>query len=211
MKSHEANVLNHPLVEHKLSLMREKTTETAKFRLLLREISLLLAYEVLRDLKLHEVEIETPMEPMKANKLEGKKLCFISILRAGNGLMEGMLDLVPSARVGHVGLYRDPKTLQPVEYYKKLPDRIEERLSVLVDPMLATGNSAVAAAQRLKEAGAKNIKFACLLAAPVGVDAFSEAHPDIPIYTAAIDRELNDHGYILPGLGDAGDRMYGTK
>jgi len=204
-------VLDHPLVIHKLSLMREKTTETAKFRLLLREISLLLAYEVLRDLKLHEVEIETPMEIMQTHKLEGKKLCFISILRAGNGLMEGMLDLVPSARVGHIGLYRDPETLQPVEYYKKLPDRIEERLCVLVDPMLATGNSAIAAAQRVKEAGARDIKFACLLSAPAGIQAFSEAHPDIPIYTAAIDRELNDHGYIMPGLGDAGDRMYGTK
>jgi uracil phosphoribosyltransferase len=211
MNPHKANVLNHPLVEHKLTLMREKTAATAKFRLLLREISLLLAYEVLRDLKLHEVEIETPLETMMANKLEGKKLCFISILRAGNGLMEGMLDLVPSARVGHVGLYRDPETLQPVEYYKKLPERIEERLCVLVDPMLATGNSAIAAAQRVKEAGGKNIKFACLLAAPEGIDAFSEAHPDIPIYTAAVDRELNDHGYIMPGLGDAGDRMYGTK
>ncbi len=211
MTAHNATVLNHPLVVHKLTLMREKTTETAKFRLLLREISLLLAYEVLRDLKLHEVEIETPLETMTANKLEGKKLCFISILRAGNGLMEGMLDLVPSARVGHIGLYRDPKTLHPVEYYKKLPDRVNERLCVLVDPMLATGNSAIVAAQRVKEAGAKNIKFACLLAAPEGIKAFSEAHPDIPIYTAAVDRELNDHGYIMPGLGDAGDRMYGTK
>jgi len=211
MTSLNANLLDHPLVVHKLSLMREKTTATAKFRLLLREISLLLAYEVLRDLKLHEIEIETPLETMTTQKLEGKKLCFISILRAGNGLMEGMLDLVPSARVGHVGLYRDPKSLQPVEYYKKLPDRINERLCVLVDPMLATGNSAIAAAQRVKEAGANNIKFACLLAAPEGIKAFSESHPDIPIYTAAIDRELNDHGYILPGLGDAGDRMYGTK
>jgi len=211
MSSYTANVLNHPLVEHKLSLMREKSTETAKFRLLLREISLLLAYEVLRDLRLHEVEIETPLESMKANKLEGKKLCFISILRAGNGLLEGMLDLVPSARVGHLGMYRDPETLNPVEYYMKLPDRIEERLCVLVDPMLATGNSAIAAAGRIKEAGAGNIKFACLLAAPEGLVAFGEAHPDIPIYTAAVDRELNDHGYILPGLGDAGDRIYGTK
>lgn len=211
MNSTQVTLLDHPLVVHKLTLMREKTTTTSKFRLLLREISLLMLYEVLRDLKLQEIEIETPLETMTARKLHGKKLCFISILRAGNGLMEGMLDLVPSARVGHVGLYRDPVTLQPVEYYKKLPERIEERLSVLVDPMLATGNSAIAAAQRVREAGARDIKYVCLLAAPEGIDAFSQAHPDIPIYTAAIDRALNDHGYIMPGLGDAGDRMYGTK
>lgn len=211
MSQSALTVLNHPLVEHKLTLMREKTTETAKFRVLLREISLLLAYEVLRDLRLHEVEIETPMETMTAHKLEGKKLCFVSILRAGNGLMEGMLDLVPSARVAHVGMYRDPKTLKPVEYYFKVPERIEERLCVVVDPMLATGNSAIAGVERIKQAGAKNIKFACLLAAPEGIKGFSEAHPDVPIYTAAVDRELNDHAYIMPGLGDAGDRMYGTK
>ncbi len=204
-------VLNHPLVEHKLSLMREKTTETAKFRILLREISLLLAYEVLRDLKLHDVEIETPLETMIARKLEGKKLCFVSILRAGNGLMEGMLDLVPSARVAHVGMYRDAETLEPVEYYFKVPEGIEKRLCVVVDPMLATGNSAIAGVERIKQAGAKDIKFACLLAAPEGIEAFSKAHPDVPIYTAAVDRQLNDHAYILPGLGDAGDRMYGTK
>ncbi len=211
MTTPECTVLDHPLVEHKLSLMRETTTETAKFRVLLREISLLLAYEVLRDLPLHEVEIQTPMETMTARKLEGKKLCFVSILRAGNGLMEGMLDLVPSARVAHVGMYRDAKSLEPVEYYFKVPERIEERLCVVVDPMLATGNSAIAGVERIKQAGAKDIKFACLLAAPEGVKAFADAHPDVPIYTAAIDRELNDHAYILPGLGDAGDRMYGTK
>lgn len=211
MSSQNLTILKHPLVEHKLTLMREKTTETAKFRLLLREISLLLAYEVLSDLKLHEVEIKTPMESMSAYKLEGKKLCFISILRAGNGLMEGMLDLVPSARVGHVGMYRDAKTLEPVEYYFKVPERISERLCVVVDPMLATGNSAIAGVERIKQAGAKDIKFACLLAAPEGIEAFQSAHPDVPIYTACVDRQLNDHAYILPGLGDAGDRMYGTK
>ncbi|NQV99559.1 MAG: uracil phosphoribosyltransferase [Rhodospirillales bacterium] len=211
MPTPNLTVLDHPLVEHKLSLMREKTTETAKFRLLLREISLLLAYEVLRDLKLHDVEIETPMETMVARKLEGKKLCFVSILRAGNGLMEGMLDLVPSARVAHVGMYRDAKTLEPVEYYFKVPEGLEERLCVVVDPMLATGNSAIAGVERIKQAGARDIKFVCLLAAPEGIEAFSKAHPDVPIYTAALDRELNDHAYILPGLGDAGDRMYGTK
>lgn len=204
-------VLDHPLVEHKLTIMRDKGTETAKFRILLREISLLLAYEVLRDLKLEDVEIETPIEPMTGRRLEGKKLCFISILRAGNGLMEGMLDLVPSARVGHVGLYRDPETLKPVEYYFKLPDNIAERVCVVVDPMLATGNSAIAAVEKIKGAGAENIRFACLVAAPEGVDAFTAAHADVPVVAAALDRGLNDHSYIVPGLGDAGDRMYGTK
>ncbi len=211
MSTQNLTILDHPLVEHKLTLMREVSTDTSTFRALLREISLLLAYEVLRDLKLHKVEIQTPLETMMANKLEGKKLCFISILRAGNGLMEGMLDLVPSARVGHVGMYRDAKTLEPVEYYFKVPDNISKRLCVVVDPMLATGNSAIAGVERIKQAGAKNIKFVCLLASPEGIKAFSEAHPDVPIYTAAVDRELNDHAYILPGLGDAGDRMYGTK
>lgn len=211
MSTSNLTVLSHPLVEHKLSLMREVTTDTSTFRALLREISLLLAYEVLRDLKLHKVKIQTPLETMMANKLEGKKLCFISILRAGNGLMEGMLDLVPSARVGHVGMYRDAKTLEPVEYYFKVPDNISERLCVVVDPMLATGNSAIAGVERIKQAGAKNIKFVCLLASPEGIEAFTTAHPDVPIFTAAVDRELNDHAYILPGLGDAGDRMYGTK
>lgn len=204
-------VVDHPLIRHKLTIMREATTTTSKFRMLLREISLLLAYEVLRDLECTTIEIDTPLERMQAPKLEGKKLCFVSILRAGNGLLDGMLDLVPSARVGHVGLYRDPKSLEPVEYYMKLPEHIGDRLCITVDPMLATGNSAAAAVQRLKDAGATRIKFVCLLAAPEGIATFTKAHPDVPVYTAAIDRELNDHGYIMPGLGDAGDRMYGTK
>ena len=204
-------IVDHPLVQHKLTLMRDVATPTSKFRQLLREISLLLAYEVCRDLETHQVDITTPLEVAALPKLEGKKLCFISILRAGNGLLDGMLDLVPSARVGHVGLYRDPVTLAPVEYYLKLPEHLDERLCVVVDPMLATGNSAAAAVQRIKDAGAKKIKFVCLLAAPEGLSAFAAGHPDVPIYTAAVDRELNDHAYILPGLGDAGDRMYGTK
>lgn len=209
----EANVtvVDHPLVQHKLTIMRDVGTPTSTFRQLLRELSLLLAYEVCRDLETELVEITTPLETFRAPKLEGKKLCFVSILRAGNGLLDGMLDLVPSARVGHIGLYRDPETLQPIEYYMKLPDKIEERLCVVVDPMLATGNSAVAAVQRLKDMGASRIKFVCLLAAPEGLKVFSEAHPDVPIFTASVDRELNDHGYIMPGLGDAGDRLYGTK
>ena len=211
MSHYNATIVKHPLIQHKLSIMRDVETPTAVFRQLLREISLLLAYEVCRDLETKEVDITTPLEVAKMQKLEGKKLCFISILRAGNGLLDGMLDLVPSARVGHVGLYRDPETLVPVEYYLKLPDKLEERLCVVVDPMLATGNSAAAGVQRIKDAGAKRIKFVCLLAAPEGLAAFSEQHPDVPIVTAAIDRELNDHAYILPGLGDAGDRMYGTK
>ena len=211
MAASNVTVVDHPLVQHKLSLMRDRKAETAKFRQLLREISLLLTYEVLRDLEIVLEDIDTPLERMAAPKLEGKKLCFVSILRAGNGLLDGMLDLVPSARVGHVGLYRDPKTLEPVEYYLKLPDQIEERLCIVVDPMLATGNSAVAAVNRLKDSGAKRIKFVCLLAAPEGLTVFAESHPDVPVFTAAIDRELNDHGYIMPGLGDAGDRMYGAK
>ena len=211
MSHYNATIVKHPLIQHKLSIMRDVETPTAVFRQLLREISLLLAYEVCRDLETKEVDITTPLEVAKMQKLEGKKLCFISILRAGNGLLDGMLDLVPSARVGHVGLYRDPETLGPVEYYLKLPETLEERLCVVVDPMLATGNSAAAGVQRIKDAGAKRIKFVCLLAAPEGLAAFSEQHPDVPIVTAAVDRELNDHAYILPGLGDAGDRMYGTK
>jgi uracil phosphoribosyltransferase len=204
-------LVDHPLIRHKLTLMREVSTPTALFRQLLREISLLMAYEVCRDLDTENVSIDTPLEAMQSPKLEGKKLCFVSILRAGDGLLAGMLDLVPSARVGHVGLYRDPKTLQAVQYYLKLPDRLGDRLCIAVDPMLATGNSAIAAIGRLKEAGAKRIKLVCLLAAPEGIKAFGAAHPDVPVYTAAIDRQLNDHGYILPGLGDAGDRMFGTK
>ena len=209
--SQNVTVVDHPLVQHKLALMRRKETSTAEFRQLLREISLLLAYEVTRDLPLTEVDIETPLTRMKAPKLEGKKMALISILRAGNGLLEGMLDLIPSARVGHVGLYRDPETLVAVEYYFKVPEALGERQVIVIDPMLATGNSAMAAVDRIKEEGATNIKFVCLLAAPEGIGAFGEAHPDVHIYTAAIDDHLNEHGYIVPGLGDAGDRIYGTK
>jgi len=204
-------VVDHPLVQHKLTLMRDKTAQTSKFRQLLREISLLLAYEVCRDLKMDMVEVETPLETMRSPKLGGKKLCLVSILRAGNGLLDGILDLIPSARVGYVGLYRDPESLKPVEYYMKLPSAMDQRQCIVVDPMLATGNSAIAAVERIKEEGAKNIKFVCLLAAPEGIEAFSKAHPDVSIVTASIDRSLNDHSYIVPGLGDAGDRMYGTK
>ncbi|MGI9475634.1 MAG: uracil phosphoribosyltransferase [Hyphomicrobiaceae bacterium] len=204
-------VVDHPLVQHKLTLLRDKTTSSAVFRQLLRELSHLLAYEVLRDLPLTTKSIETPVAPMEAPVLEGKKLVFVSILRAGNGLLDGMLDLVPLARVGHIGLYRDPETLAAVEYYLKLPDDISERRVVAVDPMLATANSAAAAISQLKAAGARNIKFVCVLAAPEGIKKFSTAHPDVHIYTAAVDQKLNDHSYIVPGLGDAGDRMYGTK
>ena len=204
-------VVEHPLVQHKLALMRRKETTTAEFRQLLREIALLLGYEVTRDLPLTSEDIETPLTKMTAPRLEGKKMVLVSILRAGNGLLEGMLDLIPSARVGHIGLYRDPETLVAVEYYFKVPRDLSDRLVIVVDPMLATGNSAVAAVSRLKEEGANNIKFVCLLAAPEGIRAFGEAHPDVHIITAAIDERLNDHGYIVPGLGDAGDRLYGTK
>jgi len=204
-------IVDHPLVQHKLTLMRDKDQPTAYFRQLLRETALLLAYEVTRDLPLEIRRIETPIEPMEAPVLAGKKLCFVSVLRAGNGLLEGMLDLLPSARVGHVGLYRDPETLEAVEYYYKVPQDIGERLVIVVDPMLATANSGIAAVDRLKQGGARQIKFVCLLAAPEGVEAFCTAHPDVPLYTAALDRQLNDHGYILPGLGDAGDRIYGTR
>ena len=204
-------VVDHPLVQHKLTLMREKERSTANFRLLLREISLLLAYEVTRDLPVELVDIETPVAPMRAPKLAGKKLVFASILRAGNGLVDGMLDLVPSARVAHVGLYRNHETLQPVRYFFKAPADLSERLVIVVDPMLATGNSATDAVAELKEAGAKEMRFLCLLAAPEGVERFGAAHPDVPVFTAAIDEKLNDKGYIVPGLGDAGDRLYGTK
>jgi uracil phosphoribosyltransferase len=210
MREH-LTVVSHPLVQHKLSLMRDKTTSTASFRQLLREISLLLAYEVTRELPMTTQRIETPLEVMDAPVIEGKKLALVSILRAGNGLMDGILELIPAARVGFVGLYRDPETLQPVQYYCKLPDRLDERLSIVVDPMLATGNSSAAAVDLLKAAGARNIRFLCLLAAPEGVARMRAAHPDVPIVTAALDRHLNDHGYIVPGLGDAGDRMFGTK
>lgn len=204
-------VVDHPLVQHKLSIMRDRDTSTRGFRQLLREIALLLCYEVTRDLELTTAEIHTPMEAMDAPTLKGKKLVFASILRAGNGLLEGMLDLVPSARVAHVGLYRDHETLEAVEYYYKAPNDLEDRLVIAVDPMLATANSATAAIDKLKQSGAKNIRFLCLLAAPEGIEAFIKHHPDVPIYTAAIDERLNEKGYIVPGLGDAGDRMYGTK
>jgi uracil phosphoribosyltransferase len=204
-------VIDHPLVQHKLTIMRKKETSTAGFRRLLREISMLLCYEVTRDLELTLETIETPLTQMQAPIVEGKKLVFVSILRAGNGLLEGMLELVPSARVSHIGLYRDHETLQPIEYYFKAPDDLHERLLIVVDPMLATGNSAIAAIEKLKERGAKNIRFLCLLAAPEGIRNFQHAHPDVKVYTASIDSHLNEKGYIMPGLGDAGDRMYGTK
>ncbi len=204
-------VVNHPLVQHKLTLMREHDTSTASFRKLLREISLLLAYEVTRELPLTTKRIQTPLEEMDAPVIEGKKLALISILRAGNGLLDGILELIPAARVGFIGLYRDPETLQPVQYYCKLPDQLEDRVCIVVDPMLATGNSSAAAVALLKQAGAKNIRFLCLLAAPEGIARMKAAHPDVPIVTASVDSHLNDHGYIVPGLGDAGDRMFGTK
>ena len=204
-------VLDHPLIQHKLTLLRQKDTSSAGFRRIAREIALLMAYEVTRDLPLEIIEIETPLERMQAPQLAGKKLCLVSILRAGNGILEGMLDLIPGARVGHIGLYRDPHTLVPIEYYLKLPDDIRERQVIIVDPMLATGNSAAAAVARLKQAGALHIRVVCLLSAPEGLRAFHEEHPDIQVFTCAIDRCLDDHGYIRPGLGDAGDRLYGTK
>ena len=204
-------VINHPLVQHKLTLMRKKDTSTQSFRTLIREVGTLLAYEVTKDLPVIFEEIETPLMKMNAPYLEGKKLCLVSILRAGNGLLDGFMDLVPSARVGHIGLYRDPKTLAAVEYYMKLPDLINQRLVLALDPMLATGHSSAAAVTRLKENGASNIRFVCLLAVPEGIEYFSKTHPDVPIYTAAVDEKLNDHAYILPGLGDAGDRIFGTK
>jgi uracil phosphoribosyltransferase len=204
-------VVDHPLVLHKLTLLRDKHTPSAVFRQLVKEISLLLAYEVLRDLPMTTRHIETPMGEMEAPILRGKKLVIVSILRAGSGLLDGMLDLVPSARIGHVGLYRDPETLTAIEYYLKLPDDIANRHVIVVDPMLATGNSVTAALNRIKEHGATQIRFVCILAAPEGIKALTENHPDVQIFTAAIDSHLNDHGYIIPGLGDAGDRMFGTK
>jgi uracil phosphoribosyltransferase len=204
-------IVEHPLVQHKLTLMRDKETSTKSFRQLLREISHLLAYEVTRELPMTTMRVETPLEAMDAPTIDGKKLALVSILRAGNGLLDGILDLIPNARVGFVGLYRDPETLQPVQYYVKVPGELEDRLTIIVDPMLATGNSSAAAVDLLKEAGARNIRFLCLLAAPEGVARMKAAHPDVPIVTAALDSHLNDHGYIVPGLGDAGDRMYGTR
>ncbi len=209
--SEHLTVVHHPLVQHKLTLMRDKNTSTAGFRRLLREISLLLAYEVTRELDMTTTRIETPLCEMDAPILDGKKLALISILRAGNGLLDGILELIPAARVGFIGLYRDPETLRPVQYYCKVPAELEDRITIVVDPMLATGNSSVAAIDLLKEKGAKNIRFLCLLAAPEGIARMKEAHPDVPIVTASVDEFLNDHGYIVPGLGDAGDRMFGTK
>ena len=209
--SDHLTIVKHPLVQHKLTLMRKSSTPTALFRQLLREISQLLAYEITRDLEINQKSIETPLTQMNSPELSGRKLALISILRAGNGLLDGMLELIPSARVGFVGLYRDEKTLQPIQYYFKVPEALEERMVIAVDPMLATGNSSVAAINLLKKAGAKNISFLCLLAAPEGVKTMKNAHPDVKIVTAALDSHLNDQGYIVPGLGDAGDRMFGTK
>ena len=205
------HLIDHPLVQHKLSLMRQKDLSTNSFRRLLKELAMLMTYEVTRDIPTQTIEIETPLETMQTQVIDGKKLVFVSILRAGIGILDGMLDIVPGARVGHIGLYRDPRTLTAVEYYFKLPADMAERDVIVVDPMLATGNSAIAAVDRIKEVGPPSIKFVCLLAAPEGVAALQAAHPDVPIYTAAVDRQLNEHGYILPGLGDAGDRIFGTK
>ena len=205
------HLIDHPLVQHKLTLMRRKDASTSSFRRLLNELSALMAYEVTRDMPTQLIEIETPLEKMASPVIDGKKVVFVSILRAGNGILEGMLNVVPGARVGHVGLYRDPKTLVAVEYYFKMPHDMQDRDAIIVDPMLATGNSAIAAVERLKELTPKSIKFVCLLTCPEGIAALQKAHPDVPIYTAAIDRQLNSHGYILPGLGDAGDRIFGTK
>ena len=205
------HLVDHPLVQHKLTLMRRTDASTSTFRRLLNELAALMAYEVTRDMPTHDVEIETPLEKMQSKMIDGKKLVFVSILRAGNGILEGMLNVVPGARVGHVGLYRDPKTLVAVEYYFKMPHDMQDRDVIIVDPMLATGNSAVAAVDRLKELHPKSIKFVCLLTCPEGLEHFHREHPDVPVYTAAIDSHLNEHGYIVPGLGDAGDRLFGTK
>ena len=205
------HLVEHPLIQHKITLLRRKDISTNSFRRLVQEVSVLMAYEVLREIATHEVEIETPMERTTGRMIDGKKLVFVSILRAGTGILDGMLEVVPSARVGHIGLYRDPKTLVAVEYYFKMPGELHERDVVVVDPMLATGHSAVAAVDRLREHDPKSIKFVCLLTCPEGIAAMADAHPAVPIYTAAIDRQLDEHGYILPGLGDAGDRIFGTK
>ncbi len=207
----QLHVITHPLVQHKLTLMRKKSASTNSFRRLLNELSMLMAYEVTRDMATQPVEIETPLETMTGTEIDGKKLVLVSILRAGNGILDGMLSVVPGARVGHIGLYRDPKTLQAVEYYFKMPKDMQDRDVVLVDPMLATGNSAVAAIDKVKALNPKSVKFMCLLTCPEGVRTLHAAHPDVPVYTAAVDRQLNDHGYILPGLGDAGDRIFGTQ
>jgi uracil phosphoribosyltransferase len=205
------HVVDHPLVQHKITLMRRKEASTNSFRRLVHEVSMLMAYEVLRDVAMHEVDVDTPMETTTGNVVDGKKLVFVSVLRAGTGILDGMLEVVPSARVGHIGLYREPKTLVTVEYYFKIPGDLHERDVVVLDPLLATGNSAVAAVDRLREYGPKSIKFVCLLTCPEGIAAMTDAHPEVPIYTAAIDRQLDEHGYILPGLGDVGDRIFGTK
>lgn len=204
-------VVNHPLIQHKLTIMRQKETSTVKFRTLMHEVSMLLAYEITRDLEVEYTEIETPLAVMQSPVLKGKKMVFVSILRAGNGLVDGMLQLVPTARIGHIGLYRDPKTLEAIEYYIKLPEHTQDRDVIVVDPMLATGNSAIAAVQEIKAMSPKSIKFLCLLAAPEGISSFHQEYPEVPIFTAAIDEQLNEKGYIIPGLGDAGDRLYGTK
>src|SRR5450759_868065 len=205
------HLISHPLVQHKLTLMRKKESSTSSFRTLLNEVSMLMAYEVTRDMPMQDVEIETPLERMTAKVIDGKKLVFVSILRAGTGILDGMLTVVPGARVGHIGLYRDPKTLMAVEYYFKMPQAMHDRDVIVVDPMLATGNSAIAAVERIKELRPKSIKFVCLLTCPEGSAKLHQAHPDVPIFTAAVDRQLNSHGYILPGLGDAGDRIFGTQ
>ncbi|MBL8446863.1 MAG: uracil phosphoribosyltransferase [Zoogloeaceae bacterium] len=209
--AHCVTVVDHPLLQHKLTMARDAATTTDNFRRLVREIASMLAYEVTRDLPTEKIRVTTPVAECEAPVISGKKLCLVSILRAGNGMLDGMIDLLPGARVGHIGLYRDPESLEAVEYYFKLPDDVEDRLVIVVDPMLATGNSASAALSRLKEAGVSSLKFVCLLAAPEGLAALGAAHPDVPITTAAVDDHLNDHGYIVPGLGDAGDRIFGTK
>ncbi len=211
MEAKSVIVIEHPLVQHKLTLLRQKDTSTYTFRSLLQELSMLMAYEVTRDLPVKMRDVETPLQATRGPEIDGKKLVLVSVLRAGTGMLDGVLRIIPAARVGHIGLYRDPKTLQPVEYYFKLPAEMADRDVILMDPMLATGNSAVAAIDRVKQTGPKSIKYMCLLAAPEGIKSFHEHHPDVPIYTPAIDERLNDHGYILPGLGDAGDRLYGTK
>lgn len=209
--NNNVSVLDHPLIQHKLSLLRDKTTGGKEFREIVSEIAMLMCYEATRDLPLQEVEIETPVALAKAHVISGKKLAFVPILRAGLGMIEGMLTLVPAAKVGHIGLYRDPKSLAPVDYYCKLPNDIDERDVILLDPMLATGGSAVAAISLLKRNGVKHIKFMCIIAAPEGVKAITDAHPDVNVYCASLDERLNEHGYIIPGLGDAGDRLFGTK
>ena len=211
MSARQVHVINHPLVQHKLTLMRRKDTSTKSFRELVHEISAMLAYEITRDMPMQEIEIETPLEPMKSRVIDGKKVVLASILRAGNSFLDGMLNVIPGARVGHIGLYRDPDTLQAVEYYFKMPSDMHERDVIVLDPMLATGNSAVAAVDRLKLTNPRSIRFACLVTCPQGLKTFHDHHPDVPVYTPAVDRGLNSHGYIVPGLGDAGDRIFGTK